>query len=238
MSMEPLRCPACRNPVTPQMRFCVHCGQKLLAHGTDDSAKSNTAQAQPVSGHSAFPGPEPVLPHTSSTAPVLRYAGFWRRLAAWLIDQIILGIALTVISAIYVVGTSITLYRSDPTLWSQFAVNLSDPSADVSADPLPAAFGFAIACGIIFTSVVGHWLYYAIFESSPWQATLGKRAIGLRVTDLQGRRISFGRATGRYFAKLISRVLLDIGFLMAAFTRRKQALHDLIADCLVVREGH
>jgi uncharacterized RDD family membrane protein YckC len=73
-------------------------------------------------------------------------------------------------------------------------------------------------------------------ESSAWQGTLGKKALGLTVTDLEGRRISFGRATGRYFAKIISTLILCIGYMMAGFTERKQALHDMIAGTLVLRK--
>jgi uncharacterized RDD family membrane protein YckC len=80
------------------------------------------------------------------------------------------------------------------------------------------------------------WLYWAQMESSPWQATLGKKLLGLKVTDLRGRRISFPRATGRHFAKNISALILLIGFLMAGFTEKKQTLHDMIARCLVVRK--
>ena len=78
------------------------------------------------------------------------------------------------------------------------------------------------------------WLYSAIMESSSSQATLGKMALGIVVTDAQGRRISFARATGRYFGKIISCLILYIGYLMIAFTQRKQGLHDIMAECLVV----
>jgi uncharacterized RDD family membrane protein YckC len=71
-------------------------------------------------------------------------------------------------------------------------------------------------------------------ESSVKQATLGKLAIGIIVTDLQGSRITFGRATGRYFGKILSSLILSIGYIMAGFTEKKQALHDMIAGCLVV----
>jgi uncharacterized RDD family membrane protein YckC len=71
-------------------------------------------------------------------------------------------------------------------------------------------------------------------ESSSRQATVGKIALGLRVTDLNGERITFLRATGRYFGKIISGMILYIGFIMAAFTEKRQALHDLMAECLVV----
>jgi uncharacterized RDD family membrane protein YckC len=83
---------------------------------------------------------------------------------------------------------------------------------------------------IVFT-----WLYFALMESSAKQATLGKAMIGVIVTDADGSRISFGRASGRYFAKFVSVITLMIGFIMAAFTKRKQALHDMMAGCLVIR---
>jgi len=80
------------------------------------------------------------------------------------------------------------------------------------------------------------WIYYASLESSAWQATLGKKILGLKVTDLAGNRISFGRASGRFFGKILSGMILGIGFLMAGFTERKQALHDILAGCLVLRQ--
>ena len=83
--------------------------------------------------------------------------------------------------------------------------------------------------------IVG-WLYYALMESSVLQATLGKMALGLKVTDLKEKQISFGRATGRHFAKYISLATLGIGFIMIGFTKKKQGLHDMIASCLVVRK--
>jgi uncharacterized RDD family membrane protein YckC len=78
------------------------------------------------------------------------------------------------------------------------------------------------------------WLYFAAMESSSRQATLGKMALGIVVTDAHGRRISFVRATGRHFGKIVSGLILDIGYLMIAFTQRKQGLHDIMAECLVV----
>lgn len=84
--------------------------------------------------------------------------------------------------------------------------------------------------------VVGAWIYFAVQESRPAQATFGKRALGLMVCDLEGRRISFGRATGRHFAKFLSELTLSIGFLMAGFTPKKQGLHDMIAGCIVVKK--
>ncbi|MCX7570736.1 RDD family protein [Tumebacillus sp. DT12] len=86
----------------------------------------------------------------------------------------------------------------------------------------------------VLTLLTG-WLYYALMESSAHQATLGKKVIGIRVTDLDGNRIGFGRATGRHFGKIISAILLLIGYIMAAFTEKKQALHDILAGTLVVK---
>src|SRR4051794_28390998 len=76
--------------------------------------------------------------------------------------------------------------------------------------------------------------YAGYFESSEYQATPGKMAMGIKVTDLDGNRISPGRAIGRYFAKILSWITLTIGFIMAGFTEKKQALHDMIASTLVV----
>ena len=80
------------------------------------------------------------------------------------------------------------------------------------------------------------WLYWSLMESSSRQATVGKMATGIVVADMTGKKISFAKATGRHFAKIISGVILLIGFIMIAFTQKKQGLHDIIADCLVVKK--
>lgn len=80
------------------------------------------------------------------------------------------------------------------------------------------------------------WLYFAFMESSQSQATLGKKVLGLKVKDTVGNRITFGRATGRHFGKVVSGLILCIGFIMAGFTAKKQALHDYIAGTLVVKK--
>lgn len=97
--------------------------------------------------------------------------------------------------------------------------------------------GVGIVTGIVGVAIFfcANWIYEAAMESSSKQATVGKMALGLRVTDLEGRRISFARATGRHFAKIISGMTLLIGYIMAGFTERKQALHDMIAGTLVQR---
>ncbi len=84
-------------------------------------------------------------------------------------------------------------------------------------------------------SLVIGWLYFSLMESSQRGATVGKMAVGLRVVTDQGQRLSFGNATGRYFAKFISAIILFVGFIMVAFTDRKRGLHDMIASTLVVK---
>jgi uncharacterized RDD family membrane protein YckC len=91
-----------------------------------------------------------------------------------------------------------------------------------------------VIAGVTLSSCA-NWIYEAALESSSKQATLGKMALALKVTDLAGQRISFVRATGRHFAKILSGMILMIGYIMAGFTERKQALHDMIAGTLVQR---
>jgi uncharacterized RDD family membrane protein YckC len=86
----------------------------------------------------------------------------------------------------------------------------------------------------LLSFVIG-WLYFALMESSERGATVGKMALGLRVVTSNGQRLSFMNATGRYFAKIISAIILGIGFLMIAFTDKKRGLHDMIASTLVIK---
>jgi uncharacterized RDD family membrane protein YckC len=85
--------------------------------------------------------------------------------------------------------------------------------------------------------VVVAWLYFAGMESSDRQGTLGKMALGLRVADTAGRPIGFGRASLRHFAKILSALILYLGFVMAAFTARRQGLHDMLAGTVVLHTG-
>ncbi len=78
------------------------------------------------------------------------------------------------------------------------------------------------------------WLYFALMESSKFQGTIGKIFLKIRVTDLEGNKIDFIKASIRHFSKFLSGIILGIGFLMVLWTDRKQALHDIIAKTLVV----
>jgi uncharacterized RDD family membrane protein YckC len=84
-------------------------------------------------------------------------------------------------------------------------------------------------------SLVVWWVYFAVLHSSKWQASIGKKAVGLKVVDENGNRISFGRATGRYFAEFLSALILGIGYMMVGWTKKKQGLHDMIAGTFVIK---
>jgi uncharacterized RDD family membrane protein YckC len=104
-----------------------------------------------------------------------------------------------------------------------------EPGPEVFAN----IFGSLFLVGCI--ALVGVWLYEALLTSSPWQGTVGKRILRLKVTDDQGNRISFARATGRFFGKILSGMVMDVGFIMVAFMERKRGLHDLICGTQVLR---
>jgi hypothetical protein len=113
---------------------------------------------------------------------------------------------------------------------------MGGPGVDRANPVFPAMLFITILTLSGFMIIVG-WLYYAGMESSQYQGTFGKMALGLVVTDVDGRPITFARASGRFFAKIITGMVpLAIGYIMAGFTEKKQALHDMIASCLVLRK--
>jgi len=132
------------------------------------------------------------------------YAGFGRRLVAFMLDGIFVAI-ITIITALILV----------------IALNLSKSDLE--------SFASILQLGI-------SWLYFAFAESSGTQATLGKQIMGLKVTDERGKKVSFGKASGRYFSKILSTLILFIGYLMPLWTEKKQALHDIISGCLIVQK--
>lgn len=137
-----------------------------------------------------------------------RYAGFWIRVGAYIIDMLVLLIPNLLISVLVELGftgqVTFDSGRSD--------VELVDNVLTIVVD----------------------WLYFSLMESSTLQASLGKMACGLKVIDAGGSALSFGRASGRYFAKILSAIILCVGFMMAGWTQRKQGLHDMVAATYVV----
>jgi uncharacterized RDD family membrane protein YckC len=148
----------------------------------------------------------------------MAYAGFWLRLVAYAIDALLLSLVSAPLFAVLARDAGLpqlTLQQLvDPTMIERYA----GPFFAVEA--------------IVFVAL---GLYFSLMESSSWQATLGKRMVGLRVTDLNGDRISFARATARYFAKFISNFTFFIGYIMTGFTEKKQALHDIMVGTLVMK---
>ena len=139
------------------------------------------------------------------------YAGFWWRFLGYIIDAVISACIFFPLGAL--LGVAIVASGEDPNSPSMLLARL----------------------GLNGVSLIVTWLYYAFCESSSWQGTIGKKVLGLRVTDLDGNRISFGNATGRHFGKILSGLIFGVGFIMIAFTERKQGLHDMMASTLVLK---
>jgi len=166
---------------------------------------------------------------------VLYYAGFWRRFVAYIIDELLIGaVTFIILLPLYIIfGVGFFAFE-DFDGYGDFsnAVFIQHYNDDVKVGVVLGIIFFGLMIAAI--AIILQWLYYALMESSSKQATLGKMAIGIKVVDLNGNRITFGRATGRYFGKILSGLILNIGYIMAGFTERKQALHDMIASCLVI----
>lgn len=223
-------CSKCGAQVADGAVFCSACGQRVANFGgpADEAASAATqGSAIPV------PGPAPTWARESvpeaQTAP-RSYAGFWLRFVAAIIDALIIGFAFGI-----------------PFVFVMAANGISQAAMNIHPGEPPSAILAALGAGLLLTFfavfVVGGWLYFALMESSGWQGTIGKKALGLYVTDLQGGRVTFGRASGRYFG---GRFLWHVpafgllyGFIdciLAGLSARKQAVHDMMANCLVLRK--
>jgi uncharacterized RDD family membrane protein YckC len=151
-----------------------------------------------------------------------KYAGFWWRFLAILIDGLILGVVKWIVITPILAAVG----------FGAFKAASSGQMDETAAVGMFAAFAGAMAMVWVFTIVAG-WLYFSLMESSKFQGTIGKLALGIIVTDMEGNKITFGRATGRYFGKFVSMIILYVGFMMAGFTEKKQGLHDILASTLV-----
>lgn len=156
----------------------------------------------------------PQINYYNPAGAVVMYAGFWWRALAYMIDACILWLPQHTITSLL-----------------QATIRI----------PIPTSHGIPLMPPITslagFAEMAMDWLYFALMESSSYQATIGKMICGLIVTDAAGARITFGRATARHFSKIISAIILYIGFMMAGWTERKQALHDMIAGTLVIKKN-
>jgi len=139
------------------------------------------------------------------------YGGFWIRFVAYLLDGIVLYLAFSIL---VFVATGDLFYQSK-----------IDPTA------LGRDYWLLASSNLIL-----NLLYYVGFESSKFQASPGKMVLGLKVIDIEGQRLTPLRALGRYLGKFLSALILLIGYLMAAFDSRKQALHDKLANTFVITD--
>ncbi len=179
-------CSKCGTENPDDAKFCIGCGARFV--GVNESF---------------------------SSASDVKYASFWERFLAYLIDSAILGLGSVVVGFMgaFFIGFVMALMGMEVEEMEDFFVVLY----------------YILAFGL-------SWLYFTIMESSKLQATLGKKICNLVVTDTAGNRITFLRANGRFWSKFISGAIFAIGYIMAAFTEKHQALHDMIAETLVVKK--
>jgi uncharacterized RDD family membrane protein YckC len=208
-------CSKCGAVMAEGAAFCSVCGQKF----------SVSAGAAPMLNAPAAVMPAYAAAPLAAAAPRVQYAGFWLRLLAYLIDNFIIGVAivLVLIPLVFLTGLGSLLSHIHP----------EEELSDAGVFVIVGFVFLALAASLVVT-----WLYHAMMESSEWQATPGKRVLGLVVTDTAGQRVSFWRATGRHFGKIITNMVpAFIGYIMAGFTEKRQALHDMLAGCLVLRRS-
>jgi uncharacterized RDD family membrane protein YckC len=153
---------------------------------------------------------EQILDLPSVGERTLRYAGFWIRFAAYIIDYIVVSIASWIIMAVF--GFSAAVMDPTDMNWTLFAV--------------------------VYVAILATWLiYHVAMETSSTQATLGKMAVGIKIGKANGERLTVLNAVGRFFGKILSALILWIGYIMAGWDPKKQALHDKIANTYVFYSG-
>ncbi len=154
----------------------------------------------------------------------VNFAGFWWRFLAYLIDQLIISVGSSVFVIPIMAMFGLSIY------------GMAESGMDLEESPVFWGSIISFYAIVIIISLLFNWLYFGLMESSRHQGTVGKLVLNIKVTDYSYRRISFGRATGRFFGKYVSSFILLIGYIMAGFTEKKQALHDLMASCYVIKE--
>jgi uncharacterized RDD family membrane protein YckC len=203
-------CSKCGAQNSATAEFCQNCGFGLSNRLAPSQA------AVPARAYAVAP------PVAYVAAPAAPYGGFWIRLLAHLIDHVILGAIAAPLFFIMVLPAIVRIAR-------EAEQNQEPPSPELIVTILSSVFIY------VALAFVGQWLYDALLTSSSWQGTIGKRVLRLKVVDETGNRIGFGRATGRFFAKILSSMFFCIGFIMIGFTERKTGLHDMLAGTRVLR---
>lgn len=213
-------CSKCGANVADGIAFCSACGQPMVGFSVGKTTAAMPSVDPVAPGGTVYAPPAQAYSQPLAARPVA-YAGFWLRFVALIIDQLLLY---------FVVMILLLPFAASVGMGMRGMATGRPPDLQALLPMIHVMFRLALL------RIIVHWLYYSLLESSAWQGTLGKKALGLEVTDLDGSRISFGRATGRFFAKFISWIILGIGFIMAGFTEKKQALHDILAGALVIRK--
>jgi len=227
-------CVRCGTALPDRAAFCPSCGNHVAGGagappegGTPGPAPPPVAAESPAVAGAGTEAPRYAgMPpgHAGPPTPVVvvqpvaapRYGGFWRRFCAYFLDGLILNIVMLPVGLM--TGVS----------W----VGLFASQEDITPEWFASYMGSLLTLALF--GMVVNWLYAALLQSSSRQGTLGQMALGLRVTDLEGRRVSFARATGRYFAVIVTGLTFAIGYLIMLFTEKRQTLHDLIAGTVVV----
>jgi len=214
-------CSKCGTALAEGAAYCSVCGAPVLA-------ATPGPDAAPDPSEPTHRLPEPSRPPMRASAA---YAGFWLRFVAFVIDLILLFILFTFLVGFLAVsmGRSAALQQIQP---------------GESLEALKAALGAGFMLAMLLIILAGSASYFSSLEASAWQGTPGKKVLGLYVADLAGNRISFGRSSVRFFAgKFIAIGVPGLGILyfvlscvFAGCTPRKQALHDIISGCLVMRK--
>ena len=215
-------CARCGKPLPEAAGFCPNCGAPVAAATAAFVPPAHVATAYGATGSTATPAAETMAGPPPGMAPpaaavAVHYGGFWRRVVAFIVDGLIIGAVMLPFGIGLGLAHMMTLFHEEEMTGEMFASML------------------AASMMVWLIRVLVSWIYGAGFESSRFQATPGKMLLALKVTDLNGGRISFARATGRQVGKWVSGIILGIGYLLVAFSDRKQGLHDMMAGTLVRR---
>jgi len=206
-------CRECGHKVKENAEYCLHCGVRPT--NSDKFCQSCGVETKSNQDLCVDCGTLLEKHNTvAATSESSLYAGFWRRFVAINIDGLIITIPLLIITTVMVLNELNNSYNNG---------YYTEPSGASTALVYLVAFSLNL-------------LYFAGMQSSKWQATIGKKMMGIKVTDMEGNRISFLRATGRLLGTYVSTFILYIGYIMAGMTDKKQALHDMIASTLVVKK--
>jgi uncharacterized RDD family membrane protein YckC len=190
--------------------YCARCGTWVPA-GEAACGRCGMEQVpQPPAPALAAEPLEGVTAAAVAAPAIVRYGGFWRRFASATVDGLILFFPDAILRVLAGLPSPLSLRA-------------------LSEDQTGRSLGISLVMTLVW------WWYCSRLESSRWQGTLGQQLLGMRVTDLSGRRISFLRATGRFFAQWLSVLLCGFGYLFNLWTSRRQTLHDLVAGCTLVR---